>query len=100
MRGDRVVGRAKLPANVGLAYSPCFPSAIQMFEPLSGESRLGLITENKVALCHRCVSLEVPRLADLEVSAELSSPWRYVNVTTGKGEEASLPRNIGNLSTK
>jgi len=71
MHGDGVVGPAKLPANVGLAHSPCFPSAIEMFEPFPGESGLGLIAENQVAIGHGGVPLEVPRLADLEVSAEL-----------------------------
>jgi len=46
VRGDRVVGPAEPFVDVSLAYSPCFPSAIQMFESVSGESRLGLITEN------------------------------------------------------
>ncbi len=46
MGGDRVVGPAELLAYVGLSHAACFPSAIQMFEPLPSESRLGLITEN------------------------------------------------------
>ncbi|PYT52423.1 MAG: hypothetical protein DMG43_11775 [Acidobacteria bacterium] len=71
MHGDSVVGSTELLEDVVLGYSVHFPSAIEMFEPLPGESGLGLITEDKVALCHRRVLPEIPRLADLEVSAEL-----------------------------
>jgi len=71
MHGDSVVGPAELLAYVGLGHSACFPSAIEMFEPFPDKSGLGLITEDKVAIGHRCVPPEVPRLADLEVAAEL-----------------------------
>ena len=41
MRGDRVVGLAELLADVVLGHAARFPSAIEMFEPLSGELGLG-----------------------------------------------------------
>ena len=71
MDGDGMVGSAELLTDVRLGYSARFPSAIEMFELFPGKSGLGLITEDKVALCHRRVLPEIPRLADLEVSAEL-----------------------------
>ena len=71
MHGDGMVGPAKLPANVGLGHSARFPSAIQMFEPFPDESGFCLIAEDQLTFGHRCVPLEVPCLADLEVAAEL-----------------------------
>src|SRR5437879_10622107 len=73
MDGDGMVGSAELLTDVRLGYSARFPSAIEMFELFPGKSGLGLITEDKVAIGHRRVPLEVPRLADLEVSAEHTS---------------------------
>jgi len=70
MDGDRMVSSSELLADVVLDYSARFPSAIEMFEPFPDESGLGLITEDKVALGHRRVLLEVPSLADLEVATE------------------------------
>jgi hypothetical protein len=46
MRGDWTVGSAELPADIGLGNSARSPSAIEMLEPSSGKSHLGLITEN------------------------------------------------------
>src|SRR5216684_2423078 len=75
MRGGLAVATAKVLADVGFCYSSDFPSAIEMFEALPGESGLGLITENQVSLGQRRVPAEVPGLADLEVAQEVR---RYV----------------------
>ena len=71
MGDDRTAGPAELLTDVGLAHAARFPAAIQMFEPLPDESRLGLIAENEIAIGHRTILAEVPCLANLEVAAEL-----------------------------
>ena len=71
MHGGVAIAAAKLLADVGFGHSSDFPSAIEMFEALPGESGLGLITENQVGLGQRRVPAEVPGLADLEVSEQV-----------------------------
>lgn len=70
-----MLATSKVMANVGFGHSSDFPSAIEMFEALPGESRFGLITENQVSLGQRGVPAEVPALADLEVTQQVR---RYV----------------------
>ena len=74
--GSEVHGRwalatAKVMADVGFGYSSDFPSAIEVFEALPGESSFGLIAENQVSLSQRRVSAEIPGLADVEVTQEV-----------------------------
>ena len=75
MHGGVTVATAKVLANVGFGHASDFPSAIEMFEALPGESRFGLIAENQVGLGQRRVPAEVPGLADLEVTQQVR---RYV----------------------
>ena len=71
MRDDRTASSAKLLTNVGLGHAACFPSAIQMLEAIPDKSSLGLIAENEIPVADGSVLAEVPRLANLEVTAEL-----------------------------
>ena len=71
MHSGVTLATAKVQADIGLGHSADFPSAIEMFEALPGESGLGLITENQVGLGQRRVPAEVPGLADLEVSEQV-----------------------------
>ena len=75
MDGAVSIATAKLAANVGLAHSRDFPSAIEMLEALTAKSGFRLIAENQVGLGQGRVAAEVPGLANLEVAEEV---LRYV----------------------
>ena len=64
MYAGMAVVTAKLLADVGFGDAPDLPSAVEMFEALTGESGLGLIAENQVGFRQRRVTAQVPGFAD------------------------------------
>ena len=83
MDGRVAIVTAKVPADVGLPYSSGFPTAIKMLEALTAKAGFGLIAENQVNLGQRCITAEVPSLANLEVPDEVC---RYVRPKRNRDE--------------
>jgi len=71
MRDGGTHATAKVLTDIEFGNSSDFPSAVEMFEVLPGESGFGLIAKNQIGLGQRAVPAEVPGLADLKVAQQV-----------------------------